>query len=254
MKHKTNFGNWIPLKIIIIPFILSVTIFCISILVSTVYIRITFSAISIVLFIFSLYFLYAYLLLGRDKGKIQRQFYEALIERLEWDGHGKAIDIGTGNGPVAILLAKKYPHLKVTGIDQWVKVWDYSKSKCEQNTLLEELSGRVSFRRASAVDLPFPDGKFDAVTSNFVFHTIKINDRKILIKEALRILKPGGAFAFQDLFNKEFYGDTDSLIRDIKSWKLKKVEFIKTSVIFKVPVALRIRYIVGESGILYGIK
>jgi len=254
MKHKTNFGNWIPVKIIIIPLLLSLIIFCAAILVSNVYVRIIAGAFSTVFLIFSLYFLYAFWLLGRNKRRIQMQFYEALIERLEWDGNGKAIDIGTGNGPVPILLANKYPHAKVTGIDQWVKVWDYSKGICEQNARLEGLSDRVVFSKGSAVNIPYADAEFDAVTSNFVFHTIKADDRKNLIKEALRILKPGGAFAFQDLFSREFYGNIDSLIRDIKSWKLKKVEFIRTSSIFKVPVALRIKFIVGDSGILYGIK
>jgi ubiquinone/menaquinone biosynthesis C-methylase UbiE len=115
---------------------------------------------------------------------------------LKWNGVGKALDIGTGSGPVAILLAKKYPSSTVKGIDYWGEPWTYSKQKCEANARIEGVSDRVSFLRASAADLPFDEGEFDAVVSNFVFHAIKVKDRTMLIAEALRVLRVGGSFDF----------------------------------------------------------
>lgn len=253
-QKKLNYGNWIPIKIILIPFILSVILSAILLLINSFYIKVIISAVIVILFIFFLYNLCAFWLLGKKSGKIQRQFYNALLDKLNWDGKGKAIDIVTGNGFLAVLIARNYSQAKVVGIDQWSKLWDYSKSICENNAEIEGVINKVTFKQANAVNLPFADNEFDAVTSNFVFHAIKVEDRKQLVKEALRILKFNGVFAFQDLFNKEFYGNIDLFISEIKKWNLKKVEFIKTSTIFNVPVLLRINHVTGNSGILFGIK
>ena len=75
-----------------------------------------------------------------------------------------------------------------------------------------------------------------------------------LIREALRVLKKGGNFAFQDLFNEEFYGNIDALLENIREWGLKEVNLVVSSDYIYVPVALRLRHIVGGSKILFGIK
>ena len=79
-------------------------------------------------------------------------------------------------------------------------------------------------------------------------------DKISLIKEALRVLKKGGAFAFQDLFNKEFYGDMDVFYQELQNWGLKEVKLVDTSNFVYIPVALRVDHMVGNSKILYGIK
>jgi len=183
---------------------------------------------------------------------MQRQFWNLLIEQLNWDGNGKALDIGTGSGPIAILLARKYPSALVKGIDYWGEPWTYSRQKCERNAEIEGVSSRVSFERASAVDLPFSDGEFDAVLSNFVFHAIKFQDRTQLIAEALRVLRDGGAFAFQDLFNDEFY--SEDFLDIVEGWGLREVNFVDSSDYIHIPIALRPKHMTGGSGILFGIK
>ena len=58
--------------------------------------------------------------------------------------------------------------------------------------------------KADAAKLPFLDDTFDAAVSNFVFHEVRSQrDKQALIREALRVVKPGGAFAFRR-FNPAF--------------------------------------------------
>ena len=197
---------------------------------------------------------YAYWLLGKDNGGLQKQLCNIILDRLEWNGQGKALDIGTGSGRVAIYLAKRYPSAHVVGIDYWGNPWTYSKSICDRNAEIEGVADRVLFQRASAVSLPYEDGEYDLVTSNFVFHSVRVVDKISLIKEALRVVKKGGAFAFQDLFNKQFYGDIGLFYKELKTWGLKEVKFIDTSDFVYIPIALRINHMLGNSGILYGIK
>jgi ubiquinone/menaquinone biosynthesis C-methylase UbiE len=140
----------------------------------------------------------------------------------------------------------------VKGIDYWGEPWTYSKQKCERNAETEGVSSRVSFERASAVDLPFSDGEFDAVLSNFVFHAIKFHDRTQLIAEALRVLKSGGSFAFQDLFNDEYY--SDDFLDVVKSWGMREVNFVESSDYIYIPIALRPKHMTGGNGVIFGIK
>jgi SAM-dependent methyltransferase len=58
-------------------------------------------------------------------------------------------------------------------------------------------TGQVSFKTANALDLPFDDGRFDAV---FLQHVaMNIADRARLYREIRRVLKSGGRFATFDV-------------------------------------------------------
>ena len=189
-------------------------------------------------------------------GDIQAQIEELVIDHLDWDGQGRALDIGCGNAPLAIAIARKFPKARVTGIDYWGGAWEYSKSVCERNAASEGVANRVDFQKASASALPFEDESFDAVASNLVFHEVTdAKDKRDVVKQALRVVKKGGKFAFQDLFLvKKMYGDMDELLTVIKSWGIEQVEFLDTSKSDFIPKALRLPFMVGTIGILYGKK
>ena len=251
---KLNYGNWVPVKMVYI-FLISFCIAClIAVLVNAFAIKIIFVCISVISGLFLVYMGYAYWLFGKNDGELQKRLCNSLLDKLEWAGRDKALDIGTGSGRVAIYLAKRYPSAHVVGIDYWGNPWTYSKIICDINAEIEGVADRVNFQRASAVSLPFEDDEFDLVTSNFVFHSIKMVNRISLIKEALRVLKDGGVFAFQDLFNKQFYGDIDLFYEELKTWGLKEIKLIDTSDFVYIPIALRTNHMLGNSKILYGIK
>ena len=250
--EKPDYGNWVPQKNLLFLLFASIVTLLVTFLLS-IRLAIGILKIASLLFLGLFIFLeYVYWLLEKDDKRMQRQFWNLLLDQLKWDGRGKALDIGTGSGPVAILLAQKYPTSVVKGIDYWGEPWTYSRQKCESNAEIEGVSSRVSFERASAVDLPFSDGEFDAVLSNFVFHAIKFQDRTQLIAEALRVLRDGGAYAFQDLFNDEYY--SNDFLDVIKTWGLREVYFVESSEYIDIPIALRFKHMTGGSGILFGIK
>jgi ubiquinone/menaquinone biosynthesis C-methylase UbiE len=115
---------------------------------------------------------------------------------------------------------------------------------------------RVSFQRASASKLPFEDGRFDAAVSNLVFHEVgDTKDKREVIREALRVVRKGGFFAFQDLFLwKAIYGEPDELLATIRSWGVTRVEFVKTCDAPFIPKALRLPFMVGRIGVIKGEK
>lgn len=202
------------------------------------------------------YFIYAHHKFSPNGGNLQNRIRNLVLDYLEWDGHGEALDIGCGNGPLVIGLAKKYPECKVTGIDYWGSAWDYSQNECEKNAGYEGVLSQVVFKKGNASNLPFPDETFEAVVSNFVFHEVAdIKEKRDLVKEALRVVRKGGVFSFQDLFLvKNFYGETDDLLKTIKSWGIEKVGMIVTNDMDFIPGALKLPFMVGEIGIIYGKK
>jgi ubiquinone/menaquinone biosynthesis C-methylase UbiE len=250
MKEKPDYGNWVPLKFIYIPGVLGL----LSVVISHFYFPVIILA--IIFLIILCYTTYARAEFSIEGGDLQSKIRELILDDLHWNGSGRAIDIGCGNGPLTIEVAKKYPDSHVTGIDYWAGMWEYSMDVCNKNAKIEGVENRVEFIKASASALPFDDSYFDASVSNLVFHEVKdTNNKQFVIKEALRVLKPGGVFAFQDLFHeKNIYGDIDDLLKIIGSWGVKEVYFTSTKDSKFIPKALKLPFMVGSIGIIHGKK
>jgi SAM-dependent methyltransferase len=250
VEAKPEYGNWVPKRMIYV----------------SLFLGLVFSGLALVFWVFAVpaglfflvaaYFVYARHQFSLQGGKVQDRIWTLVLSNLDWNGEGKALDIGCGNGALTIKLAKKHPKAQVTGIDYWGKRWEYSKGVCERNAGIEGVSERVKFQKATAVALPFDDGYFDAAVSNFVFHEVSdAKDKREVIREALRIVKKGGKFSFQDEFLiKQVYGETDNLVETIKSWGIAKVEFVQTRDAEFIPPALKLPFMLGSIGIIRGEK
>jgi ubiquinone/menaquinone biosynthesis C-methylase UbiE len=247
---KADYGNWVSKSLIWYPGLLAVMFLELS-----VYSR-YFLIVAFIFIFMAAYFAYAYHEFSPKGRDIQAKIRRFVLERLEWDGRGRAIDIGCGNGALAIQLAKRYQEAEVTGIDYWEGKWDYSQASCEKNASNEGEAYRVNFRKASAIRLPFEDGAFDAAVSNFVFHeVVDAGNKRDVVREALRVVRKGGWFAFQDLFTvKRLYGNVDDLLSEIRSWGVEDVRFVNTSNADFIPKPLKLPFMVGSIGIIYGRK
>jgi SAM-dependent methyltransferase len=71
----------------------------------------------------------------------------------------RALDIGTGLGDAALLLAREFPHARVRGVD-----FSEEMIRRAQARIGLDPEGRVAFKVADAADLPFEDESFDLVT------------------------------------------------------------------------------------------
>jgi ubiquinone/menaquinone biosynthesis C-methylase UbiE len=71
----------------------------------------------------------------------------------------RVLDLGTGTGLAAFVLARRFPEAEVVGVD----VADRMIEVARRNTP-PELAGRVRFAEADAAQLPFDDAAFDLVS------------------------------------------------------------------------------------------
>ena len=102
------------------------------------------------------------------------------------------LDVGSGVGGPARFLAATHG-CRVTGVDLSEPFVDAARYLTERTGQ----SGQVAFQTASALELPFDDGRFDAVLLQHV--AMNIADRAKLYREIRRVLKPGGKFATYDV-------------------------------------------------------
>lgn len=150
--------------------------------------------------------------------------------RTVWDGKGKALDIGTGRGRMAISIASHFPETQVTGVDMWTKMWKafgQTRAGAEKNAMIAKVSDRCTFQHGNALELPFKDGEFDLVVSVFTFHEVQAPDRTVLLKEVARVLAPGGTFLICDFFMRRYYKvkDTPEFIKKVQQLGVEDVKY-----------------------------
>jgi demethylmenaquinone methyltransferase/2-methoxy-6-polyprenyl-1,4-benzoquinol methylase len=90
----------------------------------------------------------------------------------------RALDVATGTGDLAIELAGR--GASVVGLD-------FSERMLE---LAREKAAALEFVQGNALELPYPDGSFDAVTVGFGARTFSDLDRGL--RELARVTRPGG--------------------------------------------------------------
>jgi arsenite methyltransferase len=122
----------------------------------------------------------------------------------------RVVDIGSGAGFDSFLAAQQVgPNGQVIGVDMTPEMLDKSTA-----TAAELRLGQVEFRAGLAEDLPVVDGWADVVISNGVINLCA--DKRAVLSEIRRVLKPGGWLQFADIANGRPV--PEGALRDIDLW------------------------------------
>lgn len=262
MNKKTNYGNWVPEKALCMLFGASIVLGVIAVAVQAALnktiIAIVIGVIGILTLVMAIYMLICHETFAFGKGNMMARVHEHLVKHLDWDGEGKLLDIGCGAGALTVRCAKTFPKAQITAMDYWGVEWNYAKEQCEKNAQMEGVADQIAFQKGDAVKLDFPDETFDAVVSNFVFHEVRTaKDKRDVVKEALRVVKKGGVFSFQDMFSqKSLYGDMDEFVRILKEEGISEVHHIGNleKKLDFIPGFVTTPWMISGMGIIYGKK
>jgi demethylmenaquinone methyltransferase / 2-methoxy-6-polyprenyl-1,4-benzoquinol methylase len=96
------------------------------------------------------------------------------------------LDVATGTGDMAIMMAKHLPGSRITGVDISSGMLEIGRQKVARL----QLEKKISLQQGDSEALPFPDRHFDAVTVAFGVRNFEHLEKGI--REMGRVLKPGG--------------------------------------------------------------
>lgn len=109
---------------------------------------------------------------------------------------GRWLEIGCGAGSATRPVLATFPKSHVTAMDL-----SASYLKIAQESLRE--FDNVDFNFGDAANLEFKDGTFDCVYSVYLLHELPKDVREQIVREAFRVLKPGGLLVFADSLQKD---------------------------------------------------
>lgn len=107
----------------------------------------------------------------------------------------RVLDVGCGTGGWVIEAAQTYPEVALVGIDVNRRMIDYAHAQAAA----QHIEDRIEFHVMDALGiLDFPDASFDLVNLRFALSFVRIWDWPRLLRESLRILRPGGILRLTD--------------------------------------------------------
>ena len=125
-------------------------------------------------------------LLGFDRAR------QELISAAKIEPDHHILDIGCGTGSFVVLLKRQYPQVRVVGLDPDPQALRRARSK------IERAGVSVRLDEGFSDELPYETAVFDHVFSSFMFHHLAGQERDHTMREAARVLKPGGSFHLFD--------------------------------------------------------
>jgi ubiquinone/menaquinone biosynthesis C-methylase UbiE len=156
----------------------------------------------------------AVFLLGRNGGAMNDGRGHALVshvfERAPAIAPKRTLELGCGVGASTVAVASYFPDAENWGVDVGASLLRYAHARAEHLNVPLHLAQRDAEHTA------FPDDHFDLVYSCVVLHETSAEAVAAIVKEAKRILRPGGLMVHLEV---------PSRYDEASAWDLLQVEF-----------------------------
>ncbi len=104
----------------------------------------------------------------------------------------RIVDLGCGIAQYTVALKETFPEAHVMGLEVGAPMLRYAHARAVS------LGVEVDFAQRLAEDTRLEDGSVDVVCAHILFHEVSTPAARDIIKEAHRILRPGGVFEITD--------------------------------------------------------
>ncbi len=143
---------------------------------------------------------------------------EVMMESVSIRGGDKVLDAGCGVGGSSIFLADK-TGCTVTGIT----LSERQAEQANKNAIGKKLLHKVNFEVMDYCHTTFPDASFDVVWG--CESICYAESKEGFIKEAYRLLKPGGRLVVADGFVSSFENNDNPIVRNwLDGWQVNYLE------------------------------
>ncbi len=116
----------------------------------------------------------------------------ALLEEAQIRPGQKILDFGCGTATLTLMAKFKHPEATIVGLDVDENILSIAKKKIAK----QGVDIRIDIY--DGLNLPYEAESFDSVISSFVFHHLLTEQKKDIMKQIYRILKPGGSVYILD--------------------------------------------------------
>jgi SAM-dependent methyltransferase len=118
------------------------------------------------------------------------------------------LDVGTGTGTLVLAALERWPHAVASGVDPSRLMLRLAGEAARGRGLAD----RLRLVQGDAVELPLPNAAVDVVVSSFVIQLVP--SRAAMLREILRVLRPGGTAAVLTWQLDEEPFEPDELVGD----------------------------------------
>ncbi|MCU0694137.1 MAG: ubiquinone/menaquinone biosynthesis methyltransferase, partial [Polyangiaceae bacterium] len=115
------------------------------------------------------------------------------VEALRLGPGARVLDLATGTGDLALMIAKRHPDAQVLGVDPSANMLDVGRQKVEHLGL----GSRVALVQGDAQHLSQASGSFDGVCIAFGIRNVV--DRPRALRQMARVTRPAGRVAILEL-------------------------------------------------------
>ncbi len=145
-------------------------------------------------------YLHGYSSEEQDRLYKQAQFLEpSVFEGVDFSENKRVLEVGCGVGAQTEILLRRFPQLKVQGVD----ASEPQIARAKAHLAADVKAGRAAFDVGDALHLPYPDNSFDgAFLCWFLEH---VQEPVGILREVIRVLNAGGRISCNEVLNATFY-------------------------------------------------
>ncbi len=130
--------------------------------------------------------------------QLRASYHQVLKEHLTTEPQ-KILDIGCGIGMSSFALQKIYPQAHITGVDLSPYFLAVAQYHSQESFVTNSEKSQISWIHCKAENTGLPDNSVDLVSACLVFHELPATAALAIIKEAYRVLRPGGYLGIMDM-------------------------------------------------------